>query len=86
MTTPIVPAQPANSFRITLSLDWAEPRIDNVLLEALRNQDENMTMKNISRGALKNLFNESKIFIKGQRAKSNSSLAKGITYVDIMLK
>lgn len=86
MTTPIVPVQPANSFRIILTLDWAEPRIDNVLLEALRNQDENMTMKNISRGALKNLFNESKIFIKGQRAKSNSSLAKGITYVDILLK
>lgn len=85
MSTPIVPAQPANSFRIAIDTDFTHPRMDNVLLDALRNQDESMTMKNISRGALKNLFNESKIFIKGQRAKSNSSIAKGITYVDIML-
>ena len=80
-----IPEQPANSFRITLNLDFPESRMDNVLLNALREQDENLTLKHISRGALKELFNEKKIMIKGQRAKSNSSLAKGTTYVDILL-
>ncbi len=78
------PERPANSFRVTLNLDYAEDRMDNVLLEALRKQDENQELKEISRGALKELFNQKKILIKGQRAKSNSSLAKGITYVDIL--
>lgn len=79
-----VPAQPANSFRIALNLEEPEARMDNVLLNALREQDENEKLKNISRGALKELFNKKQIMIKGQRAKSNSSLAKGITYVDIL--
>lgn len=78
------PEKPANSFRIVLNLDYPEPRMDNVLLNALREQDENVTLKNISRGALKDLFNNKKILIKGQRAKSNSALAKGTTYVDIL--
>ena len=82
MTT--IPEQPANSFRIELKLDYAESRMDNVLLSALREQNENPTLKTISRTALKELFNEKKIFIKGQRAKSNSALAKGSTYVDIL--
>lgn len=79
-----IPERPANSFRIVLNLEYPESRMDNVLLNALREQDENETLKNISRGALKELFNQKKIMIKGQRAKSNSSLAKGITYVDIL--
>ncbi len=78
------PARPEKSFRITLNLDYPESRLDNVLLSALRDQNENLTLKNLSRGALKNLFNSKKIEIKGQRAKSNSSIAKGITYVDIL--
>jgi hypothetical protein len=82
MTT--IPEQPAKSFRVTLNLDYPESRMDNVLLNALREQNENQKLKNISRGALKELFNEKKIFIKGQRAKSNSALAKGTTYVDIL--
>lgn len=84
MTTATIPAQPENSFRIALTLEHPEDRMDNVLLNALREQNENETLKNISRGALKNLFNEKKIEIKGQRAKSNSALAKGTTYVDIL--
>lgn len=79
-----IPPRPKNSFRIVLNLDYPESRIDNVLLEALRNQDENLTLKHISRGALKDLFSNSKIMIKGQRAKSSSALAKGTTYVDIL--
>ncbi len=79
-----IPEQPANSFRIALKIDQAVDRMDNVLLNALREQDENEKLKNISRGALKDLFNDKKIFIKGQRAKSNSSLAQGTTYVDIL--
>ncbi len=79
-----IPERPDNSFRIILNLDYPESRMDNTLLNALRNQSENLTLKNISRGALKELFTNKKILIKGQRAKSNSSLAKGITYVDIL--
>lgn len=79
-----IPEQPANSYRIKLELEWPESRMDNVLLNALREQNDNMTLKHISRGALKELFTNKKILIKGQRAKSNSSLAKGVTYVDIL--
>jgi hypothetical protein len=79
-----IPEQPANSFRIALNLEKPESRMDNVLLNALREQDENQVLKNISRGALKNLFTEKRIVIKGQRAKSSSALAKGTTYVDIL--
>lgn len=79
-----IPEKPANSFRITLNLEEAEERMDNVLLNALREQNENEALKAMSRTGLKNLFAEKRILIKGQRAKSNSSLAKGITYVDIL--
>ena len=78
------PAKPANSARIVLTLDYPESRMDNILLKACREQEENANLKIISRGALKALFTAGKIMIKGQRAKSSSSLAKGITYVDII--
>ncbi len=84
MTTHTTPPQPENSFRVAINLEHPESRMDGVLLEALRAQDENQELKNISRTALKALFNESKIFIKGQRARSSSALAKGVTYVDIL--
>ena len=79
-----VPAKPANSARIILTLNYPESRMDNVLLKACREQDENANLKIISRGALKALFTAGKIMIKGQRAKSSSALAKGVTYVDII--
>jgi hypothetical protein len=79
-----VPAQPENSFRIKLELEHPESRMDTVLLKALKEQNENEALKNISRGALKDLFGKSQIFIKGQRAKSSSALAKGVTFVDIL--
>jgi hypothetical protein len=84
MTDANIPEKPKNSFRIILRLDYPESRMDNILLNALREQNDNLTLKNISRSALKELFNNKKILIKGQRAKSNSSLAKGSTYVDIL--
>jgi hypothetical protein len=58
--------------------------MDNTLLNALREQDENEALKNISRTQLKDLFTNKKIMIKGQRAKSSSALAKGVTHVDIL--
>ena len=79
-----IPERPENSFRIILKLEYPESRMDNILLNALRDQNENLTLKNISRSALKELFNDKRVLIKGQRAKSNSALAKGITYVDIL--
>lgn len=78
------PPQPENSFRIALTLEFPESRMDNVLLSALREQNENEKLKTISRAALKELFNKKQIIIKGQRAKSSSALAKGTTYVDIL--
>ena len=84
MTVTTTPAQPANSFRIAINLTHAEPRMDNILLNALREQNENETLKAMSRPLLKDLFAEKKIVIKGQRAKSSSALATGTTYVDIL--
>jgi hypothetical protein len=79
-----IPEIVPNAFRIALDLSYAHSRMDNVLLTALREQNDNEALKVISRTALKDLFNDKKIMIKGQRAKSNSSLAQGITYVDIL--
>jgi hypothetical protein len=79
-----IPAQPANSTRITLNLENPESRMDNVLLNAMREQDENEKLKAVSRTQLKEMFLNKRILIKGQRAKSSSSLARGITYVDIL--
>ncbi len=82
--TNTTPAPMPNAFRIALTLEYPESRMDNTLLNALREQNENEKLKAISRAALKDLFNDKKIMIKGQRAKSNSALAKGVTYVDIL--
>ncbi len=78
------PPRPDKSFRIVLNLNYREHRMDNVLLAALHAQNENASLKIISRGALKDLFTNSKIEIKGQRAKSSSAINKGTTYVDIL--
>lgn len=79
-----VPPQPAKSFRVVLELDRSESRLDSPLLAALREQTENLTLKEISRNTFKQLFLDGKIMIKGQRAKVSSAVAKGITYVDIL--
>lgn len=78
------PPQPPESFRIALELSSGGHRIDAVLLEELRKQDRNAALKNISRTALKKLFKDKKIQIKGQSAVPSSSLAAGITYVDLL--
>jgi len=80
------PAIPENSFRITLELQKSEPRLDTILLDALRNQNENEDLKNISKIHLKKLFTDKKIMIKGQSAKAKSSINSGITFVDILLE
>lgn len=79
-----IPPKPANSFRITLDLNRPEKRLDTVLLHAIKQQNENLTLREISRTAFKELFNSGKIQIKGQNARPSSALAKGITYVDIL--
>ncbi|RYZ95794.1 MAG: hypothetical protein EOP11_24360 [Proteobacteria bacterium] len=79
-----IPEQPPESFRLILTLNHRHPRLDTLLLEAIRGQDANDELKRISRTAYKALFNEKRILIKGQCAKPSSSLAAGITYVDIL--
>lgn len=79
-----VPPRPAKSYRVVLNLNYRADRMDNVLMEALKAQTENASLRIISRGALKELFTNGRIEIKGQRAKSNSAIAKGVTYVDIL--
>lgn len=76
--------QPKNAFRITLTLSSSRPRIDQVLLEELRKQSRNLALKNISRTEFKELFKKKRIRIKGQPAVPSSSLAQGITHVDII--
>jgi hypothetical protein len=78
-----IPEQPKNSFRVILQLNNGKRRLDIVLLEALRAQNENPTFKIISRKAFKQLFSKKRVFIKGQLAKPSSSIEGGTTYVDI---
>ncbi|MDZ4084671.1 MAG: hypothetical protein U1E10_17145 [Bdellovibrionales bacterium] len=80
----LVPPRPPKSTRIVLELGRSEKRLDNVLLAALREQNENPMLKLISRVDFKELFNSGKVLIKGQRAKPSSGLAAGTTYVDIL--
>ena len=79
-----IPPRPPKSTRIVLELNSSESRLDTVLLAAIRGQNENPTLKAISRVAYKELFNNGKIMIKGQRARPSSSLVAGTTYVDIL--
>lgn len=79
-----IPPKPPKSFRIVLELNRSEKRLDNVLLAAIKAQNEDLNLREITRTAYKDLFKEGKITIKGQRATPSSSVAKGITYVDIV--
>ena len=79
-----IPPRPPNSFRITLELYRAEKRLDNVLLQAIKAQNDNLNLREISRTTYKELFKTGKIQIKGQAARPSSAVAKGITYVDIL--
>lgn len=81
----LIPEQPKNSFRVILQLNNGKRRLDMVLLEALRNQDDNPTLKTISRKAFKELFSKKRVYIKGQLAKPSSNIEGGTTYVDIKL-
>lgn len=83
MANNIPPVQP-NAFRVVIDLQYPESRLDKVLLQALQKQNENEKLKNISRGGLKELFAKGKILIKGQNSRPSSSLAKGVTYIDIL--
>jgi len=80
-----IPEQPDNSFRVTLELEASEPRIDLVLLDALKKQNENEDLNKISKIQLKRLFSEKKVQIKGQSAKAKSPVNSGTTYIDILL-
>jgi hypothetical protein len=79
-----VPQQPSKSFRIVLELTRSESRMDTVLLNALKNQKEDLNMRNITRGKLKEYFVNGQVQIKGQIARPSSGLAAGTTYVDIL--
>jgi ribosomal 50S subunit-recycling heat shock protein len=79
-----IPPQVKGAYRVTLELNSSQKRLDTVLLQALRDQSENINLKHISRMVFKDLFKEGKILIKGQRAKTSSAVAKGTTYVDII--
>ena len=80
----MIPAQPPHSFRVTLTLISKMPRLDSVLMEALRAQNQNLDLKNISRAAFKELFKNKRILIKDQPARPASALSGGTTYVDIL--
>ncbi|MCO5143257.1 MAG: hypothetical protein M9962_09235 [Oligoflexia bacterium] len=80
----MIPEQPKNSIRITLELNQRAPRLDSLLLEAIKTQVKNLELKHISRSKFKTLFDEKRIQIKGQPARPASSIAKGTTYIDIL--
>ena len=78
------PSRPDKSARIVIKLKRAEKRLDAVLLKALRDQNENLNLREISRTTFKDLFSSGKIVIKGQKARPSSALAVGTTYIDIL--
>jgi hypothetical protein len=55
--------QPLKSFRIHLELSAPAKRLDTVLLEALRQQDEHLELKHISRIQFKELFKNGICFL-----------------------
>ncbi|MFT6633507.1 MAG: hypothetical protein ACJAS4_003478 [Bacteriovoracaceae bacterium] len=79
------PEVPENSFRVIIEVEDREPRLDTILFEALKAQNENDDLKNISKIQLKKLFTEKKVLIKGQSAKAKSGINAGKTFVDILL-
>lgn len=79
-----VPPKPPKSFRVTIELFKSAKRLDNVLLAALKAQNDNLDLREITRTKYKELFTSGRIQIKGQKAGPSSSLAKGITYIDIL--
>ncbi|KHD88370.1 MAG: hypothetical protein OM95_09545 [Bdellovibrio sp. ArHS] len=79
-----IPPRPPKSFRLVLELNRSEKRLDTVLLAAIKAQNEDLNLREITRTQYKELFKEGKILIKGQRATPSSSVAKGVTYVDIL--
>ena len=80
-----IPEQPENSFRVTIELETPEPRLDSVLMDALKKQTENEELSLISKTHLKRLFTDKRVLIKGQNAKAKSPLNCGVTFVDILL-
>ncbi len=79
-----IPPRPPKSARIVLELYKAEKRLDGILLSAIKQQNDNLNLREISRVKYKTLFKEGKIQIKGQPARPTSAIAKGLTYVDIL--
>ncbi len=80
----MIPAQPKDSYRITLELLSKEPRLDSVLMRAFREQKDNLKLRVLTRSEFKNLFKEKRILIKGQPANPSSALAAGTTYIDVL--
>lgn len=80
----MIPPQPQNSFRVTLTLTSKMPRLDSILMEALRAQNKNLDLRNLSRAAFKELFKNKRILIKDQPARPASAISAGTTYVDIL--
>ncbi len=80
-----IPVQPANSYRLTLTLTTGVSRLDSTLMKALRDQDDHLSLKNITRDQFKKLFKDKRVLIKNQSARPSSALAKGTTYIDILL-
>jgi len=79
-----IPPRPPKSYRVVLELNRAERRLDVILLAALKKQNEDLNLREISRAKFKELFATGRIMIKGQRATPSSGVAKGITYIDIL--
>ena len=80
-----VPEVLPNAYRVILTTASKGTRLDGELLRVLRAQKDHLDLQTISREKFKKLFNEKKILIKGQPAKPSSTLASGVTYVDILM-
>jgi len=79
------PAAVPGAFRVVITQSYKGARLDGELLRVLREQKDHLDLRNISREKFKKLFNDKKILIKGQPARPSSTLASGVTYVDILV-
>ena len=79
-----IPQEQLGAYRIRLELKTPRPRLDQVLLEEIRKVQDNINLKTLSRSSLKELFKKKRIRIKGQAATPASSLAAGVTFIDIL--
>ena len=77
-----IPPRPPNSFRITLELFRAEKRLDTVLLQAIKAQNENLNLRltNLDISVNKIGDNGAKVFMDALKSPECKLTSRDISY------